>query len=382
MTRTIGRRSVAALLLALVGLAPVAPSLARAQPAPDGYLSAALAMAPAGANAVYFTDWSLIKRYEDATGLTSKSPLAARLRFLRSTYQGEAVASAYGFDHFAGHADAWSWDSTDLLWETTLDNRNGPPAYVLAFRADFDFAPVVAHLIARGFTRGNYHGIPIYAHKMDISAPWLQTTDFGILNTAVLADRKMLVLSSSPRIVPAVLDAYGGRGAVFSANAGVAATAARLGTVAAAIVAPGVATCRALGGADILAKLPAGQAAVVRKLLRSRGQLHPYEALGLGYRYEDTTSSGTRTASAHSAGLVVMHYADARTAAADLAPRRAIATDGRSLVTNLPYREGVFTVLGAAADRGDLTLQLRPAHDQPRRLFEMFVRRDMIFAGC
>src|SRR5262249_12774843 len=101
-------------------------------------------------------------------------------------------------------------------------------------------------------------------------------------------------------------------------------------------------------------------------------QVHQYAALGIGYRDEHKAP----------VGVLVLHYAHAKDAAADLPIRRSIAQDGVSLVTARPYRDALFTLQGAAVIGSDLVLRLRPAGGLPRRLFDMVQQRDMSFALC
>jgi len=134
------------------------------------------------------------------------------------------------------------------------------------------------------------------------------------------------------------------------------------------VILPGLATCHSF--LSPRAYSPQAIAALTAAL--HLGRLHPYAALGVGYR-----EAGTRTV-----GVVLMHYPDAATARSDLPTRRAIATDGRSLQTGQPYRDGLVTLESAAARGGDLTLALRPAHDRPQTLFNMVEARDLLFAAC
>ena len=101
-------------------------------------------------------------------------------------------------------------------------------------------------------------------------------------------------------------------------------------------------------------------------------EIHPYLAFGLGYRHD----------AGRPLGLVVMHYLDGDIAVADLEARRALASEGESLVTGQPYRDGLFTVEDATVEGSDLLLNVRLIDDKPRRLFDMFFRRDMAFAAC
>ena len=59
-----------------------------------------------------------------------------------------------------------------------------------------------------------------------------------------------------------------------------------------------------------------------------------------------------------------------------------LAPEGQSLVAQAPISERVFGLESASVAGSDLLLQVRPADDRPRRLFDMVYMRDMPFAGC
>jgi hypothetical protein len=358
--------SLAVVMLLLAGLAPATGRAQSPLPAPD--LRQALAIAPITASTVSFTDWALLKQYKGASGLTSTSSAQDRLRFILSLTKDQAEASAYGINYFVGHAAAWGWDSTDLLWETNFQTASGSPTYVLRFRDDFDFAPVVAHFIKHGFTGNDYHAVPIYSHKVDFNAGWTTSTDLAILNTAVLATKRTLVLSASAASVRSVLDVVRGVAPALTGDRSTPATISRLGTMAAAMILPGAGACSAdLSSTTLLAK--GDKHSVTGTLLK---ELHPYAELGIGYRDE-----GGRPV-----GLVVMHFLNAGEAKADLVPRRSLAQNGISTMTHRPYRDVLFTVASAAVAGSDLVMQLRPVGNQPQHLFQMVDARDMLFAAC
>jgi hypothetical protein len=353
---------------------PTVPSTLAPLPESGGNLAWALTLTPADAYWFYFTDWVLIKEYEGVTDLSSQSSLDERTEFLTSIFKGQAAASGYGVDHFREHADTWAWDTTDLVWEATVFTE-GPTIYALKFRDDFDLAPILALFDERGFSQGEYQGVPIYSHEMDFEADWLRATEFAILNTAVLEDEKMLILSPSIEDVRLVLDTYLGEVASLADNEAIQATASHLGEVAAAIIGPGVSTCLSFSANPLLEML--GQQPSEEQLdeLReelSGSELHLYTALGVGYRYEDDEP----------VGLVVMHYTSAGEAQADLEPRRQLAEEGISQTTGQPYSETVFTLEQASVEGSDLVLRLRPDNDQPSRLFQMVEYRDIAFAAC
>lgn len=357
--------SLVGVMLLLAGLTPATGRAQSLQPASD--LRQALAMAPITASMVAFTDWALLKQYKGAGKLSSKSSTQDRLRFVTSLSKDQAEASAYGIDYFPGHAAAWGWDSTDLLWEITIQTANGSLAYVLRFRDDFDFKPMVAHFVTRGFSRNEYHTVPTYSHKLDFTASWATSTDIGIFNTAVLATKRMLVLSPSAQTVRGVLDVIRGAAPALTGDRWTPVTISRLGTMASAVILTDAGACRPdLSTTKLLAE--GYEHLATGTLLK---ELHPYVELGIGY-----SDQGGRPV-----GLLVMHYLTASAAKADLMPRRLLA-QGISSMTQMPYRDGVFTVASAAVAGSDLVMRLHPVGNQPQRLFEMVDNGDMLFAAC
>jgi hypothetical protein len=283
-----------------------------------------------------------------------------------------AVASGFGISHFVTHAEVWGWDSTDLAWEvSTLSEES--PLYVLKFREDFDFTPVLARFTERGFTTRTQQGTTIYSHPLDIKAEWLRATEFAILNTAVLPDQRLFVLGRSIDQVTATLDRMATPSSERLADVDAAQVTARaLGDVAAAYLAVGADTCGGFGLDPITSEqLTDAQRQGLRQQLEGRALL-PYDALGVAYRYDGTTP----------VGLVVMQYADAHAAAQSMAARQHLIEQGVSLRTAAPFRESVATLTDTTLVDGTLTFRLHPAQDQPRRLFEMSFARYMLFAAC
>ena len=350
----------------------------------EGHLKQALAMVPADADSVYFTDWALIKAYEGVPGLSSESSMDERTAFIVTAFVGnaakqvpprQAAASKYGLNRFQTHEEIWSWDSTDLVWEATIEVGSAPPAYVLQFPQDFDFAPLLALFDERGFSQNEYQEVTIYSHEMDLGAEWMRKSEFGILNTAVLEGEKRLALSAAIEGVRAILDVQKGGAKALIEDPAVEATAERLDQVASAFISSGVDACVSSGDplqALMGEELSDEQLARLKALLKEDLGVHLYTGLGIGYRYEENRP----------VGLIVMHYTNADAAQADLEPRRQLAQEGISLVVGQAYSEVLFTLDEATVKKNDLTLQVRPVNDTPQRLFIMISQRDMLFARC
>lgn len=116
-----------------------------------------------------FTDWS----YD--------SPVKLRLELEQHASRDLAAASAYALAHIQSHSVTWGWDTADLVWEANVVSRELPPIHILRLRNDFDFSPVAAHFIERGFQTES-HGAVVYTHALDVRADWIRTTELSILN--------------------------------------------------------------------------------------------------------------------------------------------------------------------------------------------------------
>jgi hypothetical protein len=348
-----------------------------------GHLEQALAMVPADSSRIYFTDWELIKAYEGFPELSSERPMDERMSFMKAFIGDvatgapprQAVLPGYGYNRFLIHAETWSWDSTDLVWEVSLERGSAPPAYVLQLRDDFDFGPLLELFEERGYGRSERQGVTVFSHDMDLEQEWVRKSEFGILNTAVMVDERRLVLSSALEGVQAIVDVIEGGARSLAEDPAAAATAERLGEVAAAYLSAGPTACMSSGD-PLQAWSDQGmgeeQLAQMRELMEEVPPVHFYSGLGLGYRYEKERPLG----------LVVMHYPRTEEAEGDLETRRRLAEEGSSLAFEGTLREAVFTLEGAAVEGSDLVLRVRPVDDMPRRLFEMVFQRDMVFAGC
>ena len=106
-------------------------------------------------------------------------------------------------------------------------------------RDDFDLAPVLARFDERGFGQQILDATTIYTHEIALAEDWFTIGELSIANTAVIAEAKILVLSSSLDGVQTVIERYQEKGSTLGDDQSVLATIAGLGEVAAAIVTPG-----------------------------------------------------------------------------------------------------------------------------------------------
>lgn len=340
----------------------------------DPYLLAALSFAPLETELLSFTDWEAIKLRQHAGGVTGASPMGLRRDFLRSLTEDETAASAFALAYFAHQAEQWGWDTTDLLWEATVQGQ-GAPVFVLRLRDDFDMEGLLARFEERDFTKTKHSGALVYTHPLDLTVPW--RTELAVFNAAVLPDEKILIHASDPTTILSVLAARAGA-ANWQNNAAALAVAAALGPASAALIAPGPQTCADLGFAALLSPLlgssqsSADELAALQQKFFGDKPLHPYLMLGVGYRYE----------ASHPVGMVVMHYPSPDQAQTDLEARQELAANGQSISTQAPFRDLLFSDAGVAVSSDNLVLSGRLADDRPQRLFNMFYRRDMPFAAC
>ncbi len=321
---------------------------------------------------ISFTNWEQLKTYEGLANLSSQNSLEERRAFYQSLLEAQAAASAHGVSSILAfdHAEMWGWDTLDLRWEITLQ-VDGPPVYVLALQKDFDTTRLENLLVNRNYQKTTVEDVDLYSHKLEF-ADWV-LGELSILNIAILRNKNMLVLSSAPESVQAVLTADGHEPSLKQDLYRRALNP--LGDVASAILTLGT-WCSELSFEGIKQTfLEQGMSEeAIDKIQEQIGSspFHPYVSFALGYRYEDDQPLG----------VVVMDYADAPTAQADLEARRMEAEEGLSLRVNLPYRAAVFEVQEARVEDTVLVLELLPFNSQPKRLFEMVYTRDMSFAAC
>jgi len=359
------------LFLAMSAVGAQAEEVTGASPLLD-----ALSFVPAAAVSatVFFTDWSVLKAYVGFDAAFQQSPEDAERALASSLGRDQAAASAFGANH-PDQAAPWGWRSSDLQWEANFTSSTGIPVYVLRFSAGFQFGPLVSLFEQRGFTQTESHGVAIHSHPLDLRAEWL--TELAILNTAVMAEDGLLVLSSSAAALDEALSAYRREVTTLSADAVAQGVAGRLRGVASAILVIGPGACWSLSADPALesfinASDPQGVYATLKALLAERASLHVFTGFGVGYRYNGGLPVGS----------FVFHFLDPASASSDLPLRRALAESGASAQGGQPYSQVVFTMTGADVEGSDLTLTVRPVGDEPRRLFQMVFARDMLFALC
>jgi hypothetical protein len=322
----------------------------------------ALTYVPNTETTVMFTDIALIKHYEHLEDLTSEDVVQGRAPVLG--LNSRHVFLAEPSIQISVHAEVWGWDITDVRWAVTLSSD--VPVTILTFRDDFNLNAFTALLTERNFSATPLGKATLFQHELDLSADWLRI-NLQIVNTAILETEKVVVMSSSPEAVKAVLEAHNNQTS-YAAVDSIQTIAEQLGETAAVILENN--NCLAYSTIRDRMKSPEEIKAETEKQLGLN--LHPYQTLALGYRYEADKPMGT----------LIMHYNTISDAQNDLPARQKSADEGISFVRNLPYTESVFALESAEADGNSLIFKLRPVGDIPQRLFSMVYQRDMAFAGC
>ena len=337
-----------------------------------------LSLVPAGSASVtvYFTDWTVLKSYVGFDAASQQSPEDAENAISSSLGHGQAAASAFGANR-PDEAALWGWRSSDLQWEANFTNGTAMSVYVLKFSPGFQFGPLVPLFEQRGFTQTESHGVTVYSHPLDLGAEWLAKSELAILNTAIVAEGGLLVLSSSAAALDEALGAYRKEIPTLSDDAAAQGLAGRLQGVASAILVIGPGACSILSPDPVLESFllgsdPQGLYAALNALLAERAGLHVFTAFGVAYRYDGDVPVGT----------FVLRFLDPDSANADLPLRRGLAEFGASAQGGQLYSQVAFTMITADVEGSDLTLTVRPIGDEPRRLFQMVLARDVLFALC
>lgn len=329
-------------------------------------LAQALSFAPTNAGSVSFTDWTLLKQYDGGQSLTSKSDYQARLNFYLAVSRDQGTASFYdaAYTIVQDWAKLWGWDTSDLLWEATLQDPL-PPAYVLKVRSDLDLNPIMSRFTSRGFSSSAYQGATVYSHPLDLTVGWYNDT--SIFNAAVLPSEHVIILSSAANAVRSVLDAHANVSSSLAGDAAIQAVASDLGPQASAIVTTASSVCPnvdKVGDRDPLAQ--------DQQLLASAGTLHSYSALGIAYKQ----------AQGQPAGLIDLRFGAGQDAQADENARKSLASNAVTAFDGVAYSQALFTVDSASVAGSSLLFKVQPFGNKPQRLFDMFEAGDLLFAAC
>jgi hypothetical protein len=362
--------------LALVGIVLLG-GLWRAAPAAGAVsasLNAALAYAAPGTSALAFTDWQRIKAAEGLAALNSaNTSLDDRAqRFYDVILDRHAPMSAFGISRFVNFAEVWGWDSTDLAWEATYEQKDSAPLVVLQFRAGFDMTKLAARYEAFKFAKEDLGaGVVLNSTALRADTEWSRKTELALANSALDAKQRRLIVSPDAQRVKDALAGVktkSGRASEASTRRSIAALGNTMGAYW--VFAPK--NCELTDVPIDKLRLTPAQRDALRKQLLSKTQVGDYLTLAVGYDFVKGKPAGT----------VVMDYADAARAKADAPARIAAAKDGVSLVVSKPYRDAIFTLSASRIVASTIVLSVRPVDDKPRRLRDMVFRGDMAFASC
>ncbi len=361
--------------------APTSAAVPQAEQQP--LIEQALGFVPAGyASSIYFTDWTLIKAYEGTSNLTSQSPWSERRELFLALRQYNLVAYAVGTTQ--QHAPAWGWDFTDLEWEAMISldeyllpgatRAGSKSAYVLKLRDGMDLAPIVAHFTEYGFTAQSYNGVDIYSNKPDRTAAWFNMANPAVLNTAILPDQNVLILSEHLPVVQTIVDTLSGKEPNLANANDLGPTLAALDDPATAFIAGGI-PCKDWnpllwkGAINPLRDLSTEQKDELKQLLGDSSSLHAYGSFGMGYRAENSVPTNT----------LVLQYSSSSDAEADLATRQRIITEGFGR-TGDPYFMDVALSSATREDTALIFVLGSPGGSDG--MSGLFMRNDMLFAAC
>ena len=345
--------AVAALVLvAAAGCRPIAAPAPAAIPTAASPLLEALGYAPAQTTYLYFTNWAAVKA---ATGVAGPLPADGRMDFFISLTDAYATPSLFTQRNLERQWEVWGWDASDLEWEATL-GTDGVPLYAVKFSPGVDLPALFERYRDLGFTESELpHGL-LFSHEIALGADWVQT-ELAFSNSAFLPEERIGLFSGSAEQITALLASS----ARWRDEARVVETVAALGAVNGAALVEGATLCGHPAIAD-----GAAEAGVDRATLA---------------RY-DLFAVGSREGAAGAGATLAFHYDDAASAAADLAPRNALATEGLSIMRNVPYAETIFTVNESRVAQRTLLLEVTPVRQQNRRLYQMVNALDLLFAAC
>ena len=341
---------------------------------PATHLEEALAFAPEDSKRIWFTDWYLLKQYEGGEELTSQSALDDQFAFIANVTQEQAAFTNYGLENaITDKNQTWGWNILDLRWEATIEIEGSSGAFVFQFPADFDFAPVIALYELREFETSLYEERIIYSHEPDPQLDWFRASQFAVANTVIIEEQNVMIQALELEALEKVLDAFINKSEDSYVEAEIAATMIeQMGEVAGAFIEPNICDHQNLSW-NLLARPGSNLSATeLTDLQEARDQLHPYEGIGIGYRYSEGDP----------VGIIVMPFADAADASADLELREGIIEEGNSLVSRQPFAETVFAINETFVENRSLIFQVEPTDKLAKRLLQSTIANDMLFALC
>lgn len=308
------------------------------------HLASAARFLPSDTTIAYFSDWEAIRA--DMLEVWPGEPAVGDTDFIRALAgrhaPATATATAASGNPWLVH-EQWGWSLLDLAWE--LETSAG--LVVVGFAPDFDPSTLFGYLSQRGYQTVDYEGISVYSRAMDVSLPWLRPPFMAFQNLAYLDSERVLVAGARPGPVQAALDAYAGREPSWLGAEHPVVSA--LSDSASSVIAAQATACYGL---------------------EPNPEVLTYELAGLGYSHAGAETTGT----------VVLGYASAELADADLEARAYLATNGSDR-SGRPFTDGMFSVSSASATGNSVVLRLS-AVEPAGRLFALMYSGGAGFLAC
>lgn len=352
---------------------PTPASTGQASPSPSAgapvHLAEALRAAPPEVERIDFTDWSAMRSADGMPARGDQLTEEQRTELLGGIYMRHAVPSGFGYHKIHSHREAWGWDSLDVEWEATL-NVDTRMVHVVRLPDHLSMSELADRYAAFGFSRSQRGEALIFSADLDPRNEWLPSSDLALVNSALFKERHLLLASHDAQLLERVVDTVMGELPAAADSRAVVGAAAAVGRLVAGVVLLGEEVCSRLGppwlwpddGEWLLPALP---------------ELHPYEALIVGHRYDGESLIG----------VIAMAYESAQDAQIDRATRLLMA-DGPSLSDFMGWgleetgMEIYFEPIDARVEDTALVLEVVPARNRPQMLFGMIGSGEMLFAIC
>ncbi len=325
----------------------------------DSRIESALKTLPAQTLIANFTDWTSIR---SALGpdLSSAAPAGERARLFSRAYDRDFTTTSVLSVFDAEMAGTFGWTVLDSSWEMYGQSRDGS-VDVLRMPDGFDFDAADLALTKLGYAAAT-GGVRVAAAPTLVAiAPDLTPQ---LTAVALLPDDGLIVTSDAAAYAGLTVDTiHGSATSVYDGDRGVRAMAAALTeTSVSALLDVGPYSCTAAG----FGEADAGERELARQRVRQAGAVTRTDGLTLSI---DAGRSLT----------VVMNFASPEQAAADLAPRLALA---RGVA---PDQGGTFderfSIASSATVGSDLVLVLEPRSPDSQLLRDLG-RGGLLFASC
>lgn len=332
--------------------------------ASGGRLGDALAVLPADAASVTFTDAAASRERVGFGDLTSDSPESEIDHFVAESTDAPWAATSLGSYYLP--MDEWGWTFLDVEWEATYQTEE---AYASAFklRDDIDMDAVLDSFTERGYEESEVDGYPAYS--VDIAdLPDGENAVPALLNVVAVPDDRLLLAGPD---AAELVDAATGDGETLADSEVAGDLASAMGETEYLYLSLDEPACL-----DPIRML--GETATPEALEAYEASLD--EAPGYSDLQEITGhAAGVATADGDVVARAVAGYADDDTAAADVEPRSEFVDGATSPISGQPYSEIVS--LDASSDGSVVTYDLG-GDDVALRIPQMIQSLDLPWASC